>query len=237
MECTNVDFVHVRNISFDSLIVTQKDEGCDKMNNETRRRCLSLLERTEYYDEEGEWRIAGSDWLLLSGSTLRTWAKVTKQILGSGADAVMYMVGKYAGEQFAKKLLELGLKNEELEEALEIFLSNGGWGKARVKVNLQNQTAAVRIRNSVSTRQTKSEEPVCHFISGYIAGSLSVIFGKKTECVETGCKAAGEPFCEFSVENLAHTKTDNLEKVEETIANSQGQHLAVANQVNAGAST
>lgn len=167
------------------------------MNNEARQRCLSLLERTEYYDDEGEWRIAGSDWLLTSGSTLRSWAKVTEQNLGSDSKALMYITGKHAGEQFAKTLLKEGLKDEELKYGLEIFLTNGGWGKVRANANFQKQTATVRVRNSVMTRQIKAKEPVCHFISGYIAGVFSVIFGKKIECTETKCKAKGDTFCEY----------------------------------------
>ena len=191
------------------------------MNNKARQKCLSLLERTEYYDDEGEWRIAGSDWLLMSGSTLRSWVKVTEQVLGSDAKAIMYLAGKHAGEQFAKTLLKEGLKGEELEYALKVFLTNGGWGKARAKVNSQKQVALVRIYNSVTTRQTTANEPVCHFVSGYIAGAFGVFFGKETECVETSCKAMGDPFCEFRVDNLAKMEVANLEKVEETVANNQ----------------
>ena len=61
--------------------------------NGVRQKCLSMLERTEYYDDEGEWRIAGSDWLLMNGSTLRNWANVTEQILGSNAKAIIFMAG------------------------------------------------------------------------------------------------------------------------------------------------
>jgi predicted hydrocarbon binding protein len=169
------------------------------MNNEVRQKCLSILERTEYYDDEGEWEIAGSDWVLMSGSTLRSWAEVTEQILGSSAKGIMYVTGKYAGEQFAEMLLKNGLKDEELKCALEVFLTNGGWGKVRAKLNFQKQIAVVKIRNSVMTRQTKAKEPVCHFISGFIAGALTIIFSKKAECVEIMCKAKGDPFCEFRV--------------------------------------
>jgi len=182
------------------------------MNVKSRQKCLSILERTEYFDDDGEWRIAGSDWLLMSGATLRSWAKVTEQILGSGSKAIMYAAGLRAGEQFAKTLEKEGLKGDELRYALEVFLTNGGWGKVKAKVNFEEQTAVIRIHNSVTTRTTNSKEPVCHFISGYIAGTLSTIFGKKTECVETSCKAMGDSFCEFRAAKLAKMETGNSEK-------------------------
>ena len=178
------------------------------MNSEARQKCQSILERTEYYDDEGEWRIADSDWLLMSGSTLRNWVKVTEQILGSDAKAIMYMIGRHAGEQFAKALQKQGLQGEGLTYTLETFLTNGGWGKIRAKVNFQKQSATVRIHNSVTTRTTKAKEPACEFIAGYIGGALSIIFGKKTECVETSCKAMGAPFCEFrAVSSTAKMQT------------------------------
>lgn len=169
------------------------------MENETRQKILSLLDRTEFYDDEGEWRIAGSDWLLTSGATLRIWAKVTEQILGSGMRVIMFKVGQQAGEQFAKSLIKEGLKNEELKYALEIFLTRGGWGKVRAKVNVQKQRAVVRIRNLVTTRQTRAKRPICHFITGYIAGVIGVMLKKNVQCTETKCRAKGDGFCEFQV--------------------------------------
>lgn len=170
------------------------------MNNEECQKCLSILERTEFFDDEGEWRIVGSDWLLMSGSTLRNWSSVTEQILGLDAKAIIYETGKHAGEQFARRLLEEGLKGEELKYALEVFLTNGGWGKVQTKVNFQKQAAVVRIRNSVTTRHIKAKMPVCNFISGYIAGTFGGFFNKKMDCVETRCKATGDILCEFRVD-------------------------------------
>jgi predicted hydrocarbon binding protein len=184
------------------------------MNGKSRQKCMSILERTEYFDDDGEWRIGGSDWLLMSGATLRSWAKVTEQILGSGSKAIMYAAGVRAGEQFAKTLETEGLKGEELTYALEIFLTNGGWGKVRAKVNFEKQTAMVRIHNSVTTRSTMAKEPVCNFISGYIAGTLSAIFGNKTDCVESSCKAMGDSFCEFRAARLTNVKNAHQEKEE-----------------------
>lgn len=170
------------------------------MDSVTRLKCLSFLERTEYYDDAGEWRIAGLDCLIIGGAAIRAWVKLTEQVLGSGARVIMVEAGKKAGEQFADSLLKQGLKPEEMTCALEIFLTHGGWGKVWTKVDFQKQTAVIRIRNSVTTRQTKAKGPVCHVISGYVAGVLGVMFGKKTECVETKCRGKGDAFCEFEVD-------------------------------------
>ncbi len=170
------------------------------MENEVRQKCLSLLEKTEYYDDEGEWRIAGSDWLLIGGDSLRNLARETEQVLGEGARIIMYVAGKRSGEQFSRALLKKGIKNEALKFALETFLTNGGWGKVSAQVNFQKQEATVKIRNSIIARETKAKRVVCHFINGYIAGVFCMMLdSEKIDSEETKCTAKGDSFCEFRV--------------------------------------
>jgi predicted hydrocarbon binding protein len=167
------------------------------MDNEALRKCQSLLERTEYYDDEGEWRIAGSDWLLISGATFRNLIKVVERVLGPGAPVIMLEAGKHAGKQFADDLLKEGLTKRELGCALEVFFTQGGWGKVQTRADFPKQRIVVRIHNSVTTRKIKASEAECHFIRGYIAGVSGVMFSKNVECVETLCRAKADTFCEF----------------------------------------
>jgi predicted hydrocarbon binding protein len=167
------------------------------MDSETKQKCRSLLEKTEYYDDEGEWRIAGSDCLLLNGATLRAWAEFTKQVLGPGAKVIMSEAGKSAGQQFARSLLKVGLKLEELKDAAQIFLTQSGWGMVSAQVDTKKKSATFQIRNSVMARQIKSQEPVCHFIAGYLAGVLSVMLNENVECNEETCGGMGDNLCEF----------------------------------------
>jgi predicted hydrocarbon binding protein len=179
------------------------------MNIETKLKCLSLLERTEYFDDEGEWRIAGSDCLIIGGAAIRAWAKVTEQVLGFGARVIMIEAGKKAGEQFADSLLKQGLKPEEMEDALKLFLTRCGWGKVRAKIHIKKQTAVFRIWNSVTSRQTNTQKPTCHFISGYLAGVLTVVFGKNVECLETKCAAKKDEYCEFQTNSISCSQIDS----------------------------
>jgi predicted hydrocarbon binding protein len=198
------------------------------MNNEARQKSLSLFDRTEYYDDKGEWQIAGSDWVLMSGAAFRNWCKLTEQILGPDAKTIMYEVGKRDGEQFSKALMEKGFKDKELKYALEVFFTNGGWGRAWVKVDFLKQRAEVRIRNSVSSRQTKTEGSVCHVIRGYIAGVLGVMFNKKIECVEMQCRAKGDAFCEFRIDESTQNEVAYREKGGGQIASNKSLQLTIA---------
>jgi predicted hydrocarbon binding protein len=90
---------------------------------------------------------------------------------------------------------------EELKVKTSIATSIAGFVPShQAKLNFQKRKAVVRIRNSVTTRQTKAKEPVCHLISGFIAGASTIIFSKKAECLEIRCEAKGDPFCEFRVD-------------------------------------
>ena len=182
----------------------------ENMENEVRQKCLSLLEKTEYYDDEGEWRIAGSDWLLIGGDSLRNLARETEQVLGEGARTIMHVAGKRSGEQFSRALLKKGIKNEGLKFALETFLTNSGWGKVSAQVNFQKREATVKIRNSIMARETKEEKPVCHFINGYIAGVFCMMFGSgKIDSEETKCTTKGDSFCEFSVHEYCKSESSH----------------------------
>lgn len=170
------------------------------MDNECTLKCRSLLEKTEYFDDEGEWRIAGSDCIIIGGAAIRLWAKITERVLDDGAQAIMFLAGKHSGEQFSRALLDEGIKKEGLQYALEAFLTNFGWGKVWVQVDFQKQEATVKIHNSVLARQTTAEKPVCHFINGYICGVFAVMFDSKNiDCSETKCTAKGDNSCEFRV--------------------------------------
>ena len=198
--------MHVPNISFGLFFWLE--DSAKTLNNETRLKCLSLLERTEYFDDEGEWRIAGSDCLIIGGAAIRAWAKVTEQALGLGSRIIMIEAGKKAGQQFADSLLKQGLKPEQMGDALELFLTRGGWGKVRAKIDVKKQTAVFRIWNSVTSRQTNAQKPICYFISGYLAGVLSVVFGKNAECLETKCAANKDEYCEFQTNSIPYNQMD-----------------------------
>ena len=137
----------------------------------------------------------------MGGSTFRDLIKGIEGILESGATVILMEAGKHAGEEFAKTLLSKGMKKEELPAALETFFTQSGWGKIHTDVDFAKQKVVIRIKNSATARQTKAKEPVCHFIRGYIAGTLHAIFHINTDCIETQCLAKGDPFCEFQVRN------------------------------------
>lgn len=170
------------------------------MDNKTSaKRLNSLLEQAECVMEKGEIRIAGTDWILMSGATFRDLIGGTERILGSASMALWYEAGKHAGCAFSEGLVRLGVEFEELPAALEEFFTKGGWGKIQVEVDFTKKEALVTIKNSATARGVEAKEPVCHSIRGFIAGVSDVMLHCSTECLETKCIAKGDPYCEFRV--------------------------------------
>jgi predicted hydrocarbon binding protein len=159
----------------------------------------SLLEKAMYDYENGEIRIAGTDWILMAGPTLRSLMEGINKILGTGTTAILLEAGKCAGREFTQSLLKEGTLPEEIPTWLEIFFTQGGWGKIKAQANFTNKTAVVVIDNCATTRGVKSKESVCHFIRGYIAGTGEILFKTNIECVETKCMSKGNAYCEFRV--------------------------------------
>ncbi len=165
----------------------------------SHKQSSSLIEQAEYHEETGEIQIADADWVLIRTSTFRDLVKATERMLGSGATVIWLEAGKHAGKEFAEILLREGTEPEEVPLRLEMFFTQGDWGRIQTKVNFTRKEAVVRIDNCATARQTVSKEPVCHFIRGFISGVSDVMFDALAECVETACMAKGDTFCEFRI--------------------------------------
>lgn len=164
----------------------------------------SLLERASYDYENGEIKIADTDWILMGGATFRSFIKGISTALGTGAVGILFEAGKSAGQEFAESLLKEGALPEEVPNWLEVFFTQGGWGKITARADFVNKTAVVVIDNCATARQNRTKEASCHFIRGYIAGISQILFNVKTECTETRCTSIGNAYCEFRVQSQTH---------------------------------
>jgi predicted hydrocarbon binding protein len=164
------------------------------------RQLNSVIVPLKYDKDKGEIQIADADWILMRSSTFREMVKGTEETLGSAAAPIWWEMGKNAGKGFAKELLEAGTEPVEVPTLLEMFFTKGGWGVVQPKIDLTKNVAVIRIENCATARKSKSNKPICHFVSGFISGVADAILNEVTDCSETKCKAQGDAFCEFRVE-------------------------------------
>jgi predicted hydrocarbon binding protein len=169
---------------------------------EDRKSCFSsLIEQAEYDKNKAEIRIVGTDWILIRSSTFRDMIEGTKKMLGSAAEEIWWEIAKHAGTEFARELLKAGTDPEEVPTWLETFFTHGGWGVVQSRIDLTKKEAVIRIENCATARRSKSNRPMCYFVSGFISGVAYAITNEDRNCSETKCIARGEPFCEFVVES------------------------------------
>ena len=172
----------------------------ESVNKASAQETNSLLEKAEFDGTNGELRIAGTDWILMQGSTFRSLIEGINKVLGTGAVAILFEGGKAAGKSFTQNTLREGTPPEEVPMWLELFFTQGGWGKITARADFANKTVAVTIDNCATARQVNSKDASCHFIRGYIAGICEVLFKTPVKCAEIRCMSKGSAFCEFSVQ-------------------------------------
>jgi predicted hydrocarbon binding protein len=175
-------------------------QGDQRPSKPWHSRLNSLIEQAEYDRDKAEIRIAGTDWIMMRSSTFRAMINGTEKMLGSAAEPIWWEIAKHAGTEFAKELLKAGTDPEEVPTMLEIFFTQGGWGVIQSKIDLTKKEAVIRIENCATARKSKSNKPVCHFVSGFISGVADAILNEVTDCSETKCMAREDAFCEFRVE-------------------------------------
>jgi len=128
-----------------------------------------------------------------------------EDLMGKAAKGVLYRAAEQAGRRFAETLgaanTAEGDDGTHLAVLLRLaeFLRHVGHGYAElVIVDIGRiETTWTMPQNYISELHAPTNEPVCHFYSGAIAGAVSAVFGRSVACDEVKCRAKGDPACEF----------------------------------------
>ena len=178
---------------------SQAEKNKTSKNGETLENFSLLKEVLRFNEATNEVQAADSDWLIIQGQMLRELFEGLRAYLGKGANIAIKAAGKTSGRRFFDSLIERDMQLEETPVVLNILFDQGGWGKAKIDIDLKAKTANMIINNCVLTRNTSSTKPSCHFLAGYFEGFCEKLFKTPTECVETKCKAKGDASCNFEV--------------------------------------
>ena len=130
--------------------------------------------------------------------TFTDFKRVLEERFGSGANVIFYEVGRGCGKRSCSRLLKKYPERDRLLKALCRHKRNEGWGKIKLKLNMETGKGQIIVYESFEAKQYgRSQEPVCHFLKGYLEGFLSQAYNKPIKIVETACKAQGNPYCQF----------------------------------------
>src|SRR5437667_12350490 len=76
-----------------------------------------------------------------------------------------------------------------------------GWGRLEISLfDPENGRLVLAVTNSPLARAYgESKKPVCHFLTGWIAGLGRSLLEREVLCEETACAAQGRGRCEFEL--------------------------------------
>ncbi|RLI89363.1 MAG: hypothetical protein DRO65_04170 [Candidatus Altiarchaeales archaeon] len=143
----------------------------------------------------------GIRYILLSDDSILAIQDDLEKIVGKdAARGLAYRIGYEAGKRFAKPFKE-AFKNQSsysIARKCGDFAQLAGWGKHKIQISENENKAIVIVYDSpLSQLKKNAKEPVCNLHCGLLAGSASIILGKKIVGEEVNCVAKGDPFCKF----------------------------------------
>jgi predicted hydrocarbon binding protein len=114
---------------------------------------------------------------------------------------VYIRAGKLAGYHFCLNLLNRDLPFHEFIAALQQIMKEQSIGILRVeKADLKEMAFTVTVAEDLDCSGLPfSDEVVCHYDEGFIAGILEAYTGEPFEAREVDCWASGDRVCRFNV--------------------------------------
>ena len=88
-----------------------------------------------------------------------------------------------------------------IHAGLNYFLDFYKWATGlELKIDLDKISAEVRLSDHVFSRYQEGKgESYCDWIRGWVVGIFTIIFNEEIACIETKCKAYGDPYCGFII--------------------------------------
>jgi predicted hydrocarbon binding protein len=130
-----------------------------------------------------------------------TWRDTMIVELGAEkANDIIVKAGRLAGEQFCENVLDRKLGFNEFIAQLQRVLKEQAIGILRIETaDLENMRFSLTVAEDLDCSGLPfSDETVCQYDEGFIAGILSAYTGKPFYAKETDCWASGDRVCRFA---------------------------------------
>jgi len=127
-----------------------------------------------------------------------------QQLFASGAIVIIATMARSCGKRLCQKLRK-SLSVEETLEKLCETLGGWNWGELNFSnVDTELGIGKFLVRNSFEARVKKAGGNIgCHFLSNFMAGFLSELFGGNVAVKERRCASWEGRICEFDFKRLA----------------------------------
>ena len=119
-------------------------------------------------------------------------------------DAILVKAGRLAGRKFCENMLDTQLGFNEFIAQLQRILKEQAIGILRVEnADLENMYFTLTVAEDLDCSGLPcTDEVVCQYDEGFIAGILEAYTGKAFLAKEIDCWASGERVCRFDVRML-----------------------------------
>jgi predicted hydrocarbon binding protein len=126
----------------------------------------------------------------------------------ASANDIFIKAGKLAGEHFCKNVLNTNLDFNQFVAELQQILKDLKIGILRIeKADPESLEMTLTVAEDLDCSGLPiSEETVCNYDEGFIAGILKAYTGKEFHVKEVDCWATGDRVCRFSVKVLQAQK-------------------------------
>lgn len=123
------------------------------------------------------------------------------------ANEMIIKAGRLAGAQFCQNMLNNDLDFYEFVSQLQAVLREQSIGILRIeKADLENMIFTLTVEEDLDCSGLPfSDEVVCQYDEGYIAGIMEAYTGQSFYAKEIDCWASGERVCRFDVRMLKDT--------------------------------
>ena len=141
--------------------------------------CLGLLKKGEAF--------------IMRVATFTDFKKSLEQTFGSGANVILYVVGRDCGIRSSKRFKQkLGEDKTLILEAFQKYKKAEGWGEIHFNLKPENPTGTIKVYGSFEAKNYgNSNHQVCYF--------LKETLQKEIKITETKCIAKNDSYCEFTV--------------------------------------
>ena len=139
----------------------------------------------------------------------------SRKKFGGTAEAFLFYLGLFSGEEAAKSDLKLASRLD-IHDPLTVFtvisiplMKALGYCNMKVIELKPRETSVIRVYDSFECEIGKpSDKPFSHFLRGFIAGLFSGLFKGRYTIKETKCIAKGDPYCEFVVTRVSPVRAE-----------------------------
>ncbi|MDD2469208.1 MAG: 4-vinyl reductase [Desulfobulbus sp.] len=138
------------------------------------------------------------------------WDVLVRELGAKQADNIMVQAGKLAGEEFCRNMLNAGLPFNEFIAQLQSVLKEQVIGILRIEqVDLEAMHFTLTVAEDLDCSGLPcTEETVCRYDEGFIAGILEVYTGKPFNVKEVDCWASGDRVCRFAARLRGESNDD-----------------------------